>query len=325
MENFVDLNFIDSASEFPLVVTIKEKSEIDFISFLKEHKNTIDARLKKYGAILFRGLGIHTADQFYNAASVFGDLIEYKERSSPRKAVGDRIYTSTEHPADQYINMHNENSYSRSWPLKIVFYCLTPSATGGETPLADSRRVLKSLSAKTRARFADKGVKYVRNLGNSIGLDWREVFQTTDKMVVESYCHDREIDFQWIGNDRLRLTYTTPAIRKHPRTGEDVWFNHGFFFNINSLPPDFVEEILLVMSQEDFAFLSYYGDGTEIEKEVIEEIRSIYDTISVKPKWQHGDFLLLDNMLVAHGRSSYTGDRKVLVAMMEAQDYKNFA
>ena len=33
--------------------------------------------------------------------------------------------------------------------------------------------------------------------------------------------------------------------------------------------------------------------------------------------WERGDILMLDNMLVAHGRKPFTGPRKILVGMAE--------
>jgi alpha-ketoglutarate-dependent taurine dioxygenase len=34
-------------------------------------------------------------------------------------------------------------------------------------------------------------------------------------------------------------------------------------------------------------------------------------------RWEAGDILLLDNMLVAHGRRAFTGPRQIVVAMAE--------
>ena len=52
------------------------------------------------------------------------------------------MYTSTEYPADQSISLHNELSYAHRWPEKLFFFCQTEPQRGGETPLADSRRIV---------------------------------------------------------------------------------------------------------------------------------------------------------------------------------------
>ena len=36
----------------------------------------------------------------------------------------------------------------------------------------------------------------------------------------------------------------------------------------------------------------------------------------VRFPWSHGDVMLLDNFLTAHGRNSYTGKRDVQVALL---------
>ena len=61
----------------------------------------------------------------------------------------------------------------------------------------------------------------------------------------------------------------------------------------------------------------YFGDGSPIEDEILDEIRAVLDAEQVTFPWQTGDVLMLDNMLVAHAREPYSGTRKVLVAMAE--------
>ena len=58
-----------------------------------------------------------------------------------------------------------------------------------------------------------------------------------------------------------------------------------------------------------------FGDGTAIPLEYLETIRAVSKSQLVLFDWRQGDLLMVDNMLVAHGRMSFKGPRRILVAM----------
>jgi hypothetical protein len=49
----------------------------------------------------------------------------------------------------------------------------------------------------------------------------------------------------------------------------------------------------------------------------LDELRAAYEAETVVIPWQEGDSLMLDNMLVAHGREDYKPSRQIVVAMAE--------
>ncbi|AHD04739.1 hypothetical protein ERIC1_1c19060 [Paenibacillus larvae subsp. larvae DSM 25719] len=52
--------------------------------------------------------------------------------------------------------MHNEMSYTTNWPLKIWFYAVQTAKKGGETQLADSRKVYERIDPSIRKMFKEK-------------------------------------------------------------------------------------------------------------------------------------------------------------------------
>ena len=296
---------------------------VSLISWTRNNRDFIETNLRKHGGILFRKFVLQSSDEFEQfIAAVSGEVLEYRERSSPRLHVSGNIYTSTEHPPDQNIFLHNENSYQATFPLKIFFRCVTPAAEGGETPIADCRRIFQRIDPQVRERFAEKQWMYVRNFNNGFGLPWQTVFQTEDKGEVESYCGSKGILVEWKDGNRLRIRAVRPAITRHPLTGEPVWFNHATFFHVTTLEASLRDALLAEFGEDDLPTNTYYGDGSPIEPDVLEHLREIYREETVSFRWQEHDILMLDNMMSAHGRNPYVGPRRVLVGMSEPFSHK---
>jgi alpha-ketoglutarate-dependent taurine dioxygenase len=286
---------------------------------------TVRQWLLASGAILFRGFGVTLPAFAAVTRTLAGEPTEYTERSSPRTKLAERVYTATDHPADQAIALHNENSYQASFPALLLFCCLAPAARGGATPLADTRQVLARIPRRVLARFAEHGVMYVRNFGGGLGLSWPEAFQTTRRDEVDDYCRRRGMTAEWRADGGLRTRQVRPAIAVHPATGERVWFNHGLFFNVQSIPPQLRAQLLEQVAEEDLPSQTYYGDGGPIPVPVLEELAAAYAAQQVALPWETGDVLLVDNLLAAHGRQAYSGERRVAVSMAAPVEWDSVA
>jgi alpha-ketoglutarate-dependent taurine dioxygenase len=305
-------SFLPGFPDFPLVASPKSPGLIAG-EWIKENEALVNQKLNEYGALLLRGFHIDSVEKFQAFVGAFkAPALQYRQRSSPRFEVAENVYHSTTYPADQHINMHSENSYAPQWAMRITFCCVQPAEEQGETPIADNRKVVQLIDPVIREKFRAKGVQYVRNMAAGIGLPWQEVFQTTDRQAVEAECRGNGMSFRWEEPDSLVLSWQHQAIYDHPYTQEPVWFNHAFFFNKYALPAEVQASFA---SDEELPFHTHYGDGSEITQQEIENIRQAYEQATVRFPWAKGDVLLLDNMLMSHGRSPYKGSRQILVSM----------
>jgi hypothetical protein len=294
------------ASELP--------EEATFDSVLHDNSDGVRAALREHGALLLRGFGDVTPADVERGMTALGPILEYTERSSPRSRVSGRVYTSTDYPPSQRIFLHNENSYASAWPQWIAFCCVEAPAEGGQTPIADVERVEDRIHPEVRERFLAKGIRYVRNYGQGLGLDWQEAFQTSDRAEVESHCERSGIRLRWDG-ESLHTEWETPATVRNTVRGRETWFNHATFFHVSTLPEEISDALRLSYEEDALPTNTFFGDGSPIPDEVAAHLRQAYEEESVAFTWQVGDVLLLDNMRFAHGRAPYRGSRKVVVCM----------
>jgi hypothetical protein len=137
-------------------------------------------------------------------------------------------------------------TFTKTPPRRIFFWCDVASRSpGGETPLVDFRRVWSDLRPPVRERFLTRGLKIIRNYAGPgkpkrdlLQLKrWNEMFLTTDKDAVSARARAEGFEPTWHG-DRLTLTSEHEVARKHPESGELVWFNHAQVFHLSTGPSE---------------------------------------------------------------------------------------
>jgi alpha-ketoglutarate-dependent taurine dioxygenase len=322
-QDWVETSLPVPGRTLPLLIQPRLK-EVGLHAWATANRDLIHRHLYAHGALVFRGFGLHREedfDAFLSALAV--DLLHYAEGATPRTQVAERIYTSTEFPADQTIAPHNELSYVLSWPMKIWFFCVTAPGKGGETPLVDVRKVYQRLPREVVAPFEEKGWMLVRNFHPGLGKSWQHAYRVETPEELEGYCRTAEIDFEWLQDGHLRTRQVRPAVACHRVTGERVWFNHVAFWHASSLAPDLREVFLQNYGEEGLPYNTFYGDGTAIDDAVISLLRAAYDQELVALPWEQGDLMMVDNLLVAHGRRPFEGPRRILVAMADPCSDRN--
>ena len=319
----MQLNWINK-KKLPAVVVPANKSEFGggleaLLSLCRGEGGSLRAALLSVGALLFRGFGPLRPPEFARFVRAFSGKppLDYVGGASPRVKLGDGVYTSTEYPRHYTLSLHNELSYTYRWPEHLYFYCVTPAERGGETPLADSRALLRRIDAGVVARLSARGIRYDRRLhgGSGVGLSWREAFETDDRGAVEAYCREGGVRFEWGEDGGLFMSQVRPATLRHPLTGEGVWFNQADAFHVSGMHPETYRAYVSVMREEEFPLNAYYGDGSPLDPDDLAHVREVTAAEKALFPWEPGDLLVLDNVLTAHGRMPFTGARRILLAM----------
>ena len=310
----VQTGFLPSnEGRLPLVIT-PTMDNVDVAGWCAGNAADVERYLDRHGAILFRGFPLAGAQEFEAIASTIAGELFGEYGDLPPEETGARIYGSTPYPADKMILFHNESSHFSSWPLRQFFFCVVPSEAGGETPLLDCREVCEKLDTEIVDAFEGKHLMYVRNFSEGFDVPWQDFFHTDDRAAVERACTAAGMSCKWTELG-LRVRQRARGVRTHPRTGERIFFNQVQLHHVACLDQETRTAMRQLFADEDLPRNVYYGDGTPIPDDVINRIGEVYEQLCVETPWQRGDLIALDNMLVAHARRPFTGERKIVVAM----------
>jgi alpha-ketoglutarate-dependent taurine dioxygenase len=310
-----DGSFYIEEDSFPCTVRRIEPIP-DTAAWAAAQRTVIDGLLRSHGVVLLRGFDIITPQDFEAVAARLVTELYGNYGDLPHEDAG-KIYQSTPYPADQSIYFHHESSHLSKWPRRQFFCCVIPPGKGGATPIVDGRQVYSALPDDIRDCFAMQGIRYVRNFMQGFDVSWQEMLGTSDKAEAEERLDAGGATCEWLPNDELRAWQCAPAVIQHPDTREPVFFNQLLVHHIACLKDSLREALSLLFDEDESRFprSASFGDGTPIPGMVVKSLLDLYNARAQRFTWERGDVLILDNMLVAHGRDPFEGDRKILVAM----------
>lgn len=323
----------DDAAELPRVVEARAEGAPGALArWMDANADEIDRSLLEAGAVLLRGFGVATPDEFEDVALRVAPVLAPYRGAGVRRAVRGRVYTASEAPRWLPIPAHCELAYSAVHPDRVLFWCETPPTRGGETPIVDMAAACRALDPAVRERFGRSGLRFVENAppepSRHGARPWPEMFETSDRAVVEQLCQERRIDARWKPDGTLQMVSIRPAEIDHPRTGERIWFNSAHMFHgswsaeLRRAGRPLLGGVLGLrewwirrLEPDDRSRHCSFGDGTGIPDEDIRHVRETLWSNEVALPWRRGDVLILDNLRIAHARRPFSGPRRILVAM----------
>lgn len=293
----------------------------------EQYREQILHKVSDVGAVLFRGFDIQSANEYVSVLHKLGLAeFEYIGGAAVRHlVVGShtnkslQVFTTNESPPHEPIPLHNELAQNESYPEFISFYCHTEAESGGSTPIINCHELYNYVEKNHPDFIKDlenKGVRYIRvveendNLSSPIGRGWRNIFNVETREQAEIVMKERGYEWEWfdsITNDCKLSSKKLPAIRI-AKNGEKVFCNQmlavfkGWIDHKNSP-----------------TLCLRYGDDSEIPLSVLEDICLHAPKVMTAIPWSKGDFILIDNELVAHSREPFEGIRKVYATLMKGK------
>jgi hypothetical protein len=121
------------------------------------------------------------------------------------------------------------------------------------------------------------------------------------------------LEIEWRPDGTLRTAQHAQGAVEGPDGVQ--WFNQAHLFHPLQLPEATRKALLAALGPDGLPRNAVFGDGDPIPDATIKTILTTLENNTHNINWQDGDLSIIDNMRWMHGRSPFTGTRKVLAAM----------
>ncbi len=308
----------------------------------KELKKKIYGVIDQQGALLVQDTGLKSIREYSEFLSSVGYRNHsYLGGSSPRTDQGGSVYTATEIPADITIPIHQEMSYLNSMPDYISFFCEDPPQNDQKTNLiGDMRKFTDRLPVELKNRYKGKRSSLRRMLpptGKNTGFyrakkSWQETLGTNNREKALAIAGQKGWKLSWTDNDFLEIIQEpVPFFRTHPIHGE-IWCTQALSYQpmtrrLTAKKDGRTEDLQLLDSALDNAPETIDQMIMENGSSVPPKDSRIWFEISLEIQTPYalrqGDIIILDNILMAHGRSQFTGPRRIFTALGDRRSAGN--
>jgi alpha-ketoglutarate-dependent taurine dioxygenase len=278
--------------------------------------NEIIELYRATGAVYFKDftVGIGPFEQFTNQFS--NDYMDNRGSGSYRDAAKPGADKTIQNVAYIYgvgeqrtfkLPLHADRSYVKSTPEMMWFMCAVPAKTGGQTTVCDGVAIYNAFSESTRKMFDSKRLKYIRHYDDG---EWQVLFHSDDKQQVKDYCAANDLSWDFHDDNSLTTEFVKSAVVTPKYTSEKA----------------FVNSIMIQLWQEDElgrkSSLVRLEDGSRIPDEVMDEVWEVSEKLTMNLPWRTGDFIMVDNTRMMHGRREFTGnEREIYVRMCRSVDW----
>lgn len=199
------------------------------------------------------------------------------------------------------FTLHHEGACSSTRPTRLWFGCTDVAGPGAHLAIADGRDIFRRLPTEIQRRWAERGVMYVRYLGDGLDLPWPRVFGTSDWSQVEARCRRLGIDWEWKNGGVLLLSKVCTPMVSHPSTLDRVWFSDVHLCHPGAIETRRGVSMLKPPTVPGASLQVYHADGSAIRRSDLALIKAAFEASRVVIEWEPGDVLMLDNLLTAHG------------------------
>jgi len=293
--------------------------------WIRQHRDRIDEALWTDGHVLFREFDVGGLEGFEASAASACDALYRHYGDLPLASVGagasDNVYFATPYPKHLEIRFHNEASHTQTWPSRQLFFCLEPASEGGEWTLSDGRRVVERLPADMLERFRELGLVYRRRFIRGLDASWEQFFQVDSLEELREKITPTGHEIDVISENDLTVSYRTHALLQIPEHDSEAWFNQILLHHPDALPGQIDAMLAKHFRRDQYPRTVCFGDGSPIPTEWVRTIDRVLTECAIHIPTQANDVLLVNNLLMAHGRLPYSGNRQVRVALGDMKEH----